>query len=195
MFNGGNILRKMNTISNEYKKLLTEHHEEKETWGTSGVLHLKKVLDLIHSTGSKSVLDYGCGKGTLGEKVKDSIEIDWTDYDPAIRGKRVKKKCDLVVCTDVMEHVEEEFVDAVLSDISELSNVAYVHIACGAAGEILADGRNAHITQRSIEWWQDMVEKNMDGTKEYFPERHRPRGGMNGRRSGEDIALTVIVTK
>ena len=45
------------------------------------------------------------------------------------------------------------------------------------------------------ERWQDMVEKNMDGTKEYFPERHRPRGGMNGRRSGEDIALTVIVTK
>ena len=185
----------MNTISNEYKNLLTEHHEEKETWGTSGVLHLNKVLDLIHSTGSKSVLDYGCGKGTLGEKVKDSIEIDWTDYDPAIRGKRVKKKCDLVVCTDVMEHVEEEFVDAVLSDISELSNVAYVHIACGAAGEILSDGRNAHITQRSIEWWQDMVEKNMEGAKKYFPERHRPRGGMSGRRSGGDIALTVIVTK
>jgi len=186
----------MNTISKDYKKLLTEHHKEKEGWGTSGVVHLKKVLDLIHSTSSKSVLDYGCGKGTLGDRVKDKLtEIDWLDYDPAIKGKKKKRKSDLVVCTDVMEHVEEEFVDAVLSDISELSNVAYVHIACGAAGEILADGRNAHITQRSIEWWQDKIEHNMEGAKKYFPEKHRPRGGMSGRRSGGDIALTAIVTK
>ncbi len=70
---------------------------------------------------AQSVLDYGCGKGTLAEAV--SFEI--REYDPAIAGKDENPlPADLVICTDALEHIEPEYLDAVLVHIASLTRMA-----------------------------------------------------------------------
>ena len=123
----------MRIISEAYKQQMAFEHENDESWGTSGPIHTADVKRCIRRSGSMSVVDYGCGKALLGRNVeKDIPDLDWVDFDPAVKGKRVlPDKSDMVVCTDVMEHVEEEYVDNVLEHISSIfKKCVYLHIAC-----------------------------------------------------------------
>ena len=56
--------------------------------GKSLFRQLPRIRRLIQATGSASLLDYGCGKGTLKPAIA-SINPDLTvlEYDPAIPGK------------------------------------------------------------------------------------------------------------
>src|SRR5690606_11016906 len=89
----------------------------------------------------------------------DVPELDVREYDPGIPGKDSRPEpADLVVCTDVLEHVEPECIDDVLSDIVGLSNRAVLlAIACRGSQKLLADGRSAHILVRSPDWWQEKL--------------------------------------
>lgn len=79
-------------------------------------------------------------------------------YDPAIEGCEEKKPCDLVVCTDVLEHVEPEYLDNVLNDIHRLmQKVGYFTVHTEAAMKHLSDGRNAHLIQKPYSWWFDKL--------------------------------------
>lgn len=188
----------METISEEYRKLLTQYHEERSDWGTSGSSFCSALIEVIEKIGAESVLDYGCGKGGLGVQVKGIMpNIIWHDYDVAIHGKDIPVVCDLVTCTDVMEHVEEEYVDAVLKHIEELSvKGVFMNIACQPAAAILPDGRNAHITQKSIEWWQEKIEQHITGKKDYTANRHRRRNRrVLETDAGNDVSLIAVITK
>ncbi len=109
---------------------------------------------------AKDVLDYGCGKGNLGEKLK-KLGIEVMNYDPAIpEFSKDPTPADLVVCTDVMEHVEPEFVDEVLDHIKSLSRkAAYFVIAFTESKKFLPDGRNSHICIEPPEWWEEKLLK------------------------------------
>lgn len=138
-------------ISEQYRDLLKEAHKE-PGWGTSAPNHIEDVCEVIRETKSQSVLDYGCGKGALSEI------IDVTNYDPVTYPNKPEPH-DLVLCIDVMEHVERGSVDAVLEHIRSLMRrAAFFVISCQPAIKMLADGRNAHITIKSPDWW---VEKLM----------------------------------
>ncbi len=184
----------MRTISDDYRKQMTYEHENDETWGTSGPMHIGPVEFCIGRSNSKSVLDYGCGKGLLGRKVQNEIPgIEWHDYDPAVKGKRkTPNRCDMVTCTDVMEHVEEQYVDSVLEHIASLATkCVFLYIACSKAGKILSDGRNAHITQKPIDWWEEKIERFFPDTKKiYRKERAGVRGGGSDKK---DIALAAEI--
>ncbi len=68
------------------------------------------------------------------------------------------KPCDLIVCSDVLEHVEPDKIDAVLSHIFQISGMgAYVVIATRPANAILPDGRNAHLIVKPSAWWIDKI--------------------------------------
>jgi len=61
-------------------------------------------------------------------------------------------------CTDVLEHVEPECLEAVLLDISRCTlKVCYTVINTGPAIKVLADGRNAHLIQQPLEWWKEQL--------------------------------------
>ena len=184
----------MRIISEAYKQQMTFEHENDESWGTSGPIHATDVKKCVRRSGSMSVVDYGCGKALLGRKIKsDMPDLDWVDFDPAVKGRRVlPDKSDMVVCTDVMEHVEEEYVDNVLEHIASLfERCVYLHIACTPAAKKLSDGRNAHITQKPISWWVDKIESHFPNTKkEYRKNQANQRGG---RLPKKDIALTVEI--
>lgn len=120
-------------------------------WGTSAQEHVEDVASLISQFDADTVLDYGCGKGVLSQV------LDVTNYDPATYPE-LPEPHDLVVCIDVMEHVEGDSVEAVLAHIRSLTKkAAFFVISCQPAIKTLADGRNAHITICPPRWWRDKL--------------------------------------
>lgn len=97
-------------ITEEYREANKRLHEINERYGTSGAKWARKVSQLVQSTGSSSVLDYGCGKGLLAAALP---ELGIREYDPAIPGKDSEpESAEFVVCTDVLEHIETDCLDA-----------------------------------------------------------------------------------
>lgn len=127
-------------------------------YGTGGHRWHKTVQEIGRQFDCANVLDYGCGKGTLS-----LFLVKVTNYDPAVEefSTPPTDKRDLVVCTDVLEHVEPEYLDNVLDHIYSLTgNVAFFVISTRPSKRVLFDGRNAHLIVEDEEWWKDKLKKH-----------------------------------
>ena len=110
----------------------------------------------------KTVLDYGCGKGTLRPAVLAlAPDLEVAEYDPAMPGKDADPEpVDVVVCIDVLEHIEPACLDDVLTHIQSLGKGgAFFIVDTVPAQKTLADGRNAHLIVEDLEWWRDTLSK------------------------------------
>lgn len=155
--------------SSEYAAMQRSMHEDIEKYGTSGSAHASRVFmagaQIVRKFGKCDILDYGCGKETLRLAMEASFpSIDgmrMIGYDPGRPGLDAEpKKAQVVVCTDVMEHIEPECVDAVLRHICSLSeHVAIINVSLIPAVKTLPDGRNAHISLHPREWWLSFFKK------------------------------------
>ena len=147
---------KPDLISTEYRELNTRLHEDDLAYGVGGGRHAPKVLALVEAIGARSVLDYGCGKGYLAKALPFPI---W-EYDPAIPGKETSPRAaELVVCTDVLEHIEPDKLLLVLDDLRRcMTRVGYFTINTEPAWRTLHDGRNTHLIQRAESWWRARLE-------------------------------------
>ncbi len=134
-----------------YRALLAEKHGAKH-WGGAGKSWAPVVSEFAAELGARSILDYGCGRATLAPALPG-----WAvaEYDPGIPGKdRLPDPADLVVATDVLEHVEPDRIDPVLDHIEQLmSKGAFLLIALSPSKVTLADGRNAHLIVEPATWW------------------------------------------
>ncbi len=141
----------------EQNKLL---HQSNAEYGVSVLKHIDTIKKLYESIKANSLLDYGCGKGHLAKNLDFPI---W-EYDPAIEGKdKPPKPADLLVCVDVLEHIEPDYLDMVLQDISRcILKVGYLIINTKAAGKTLPDGRNTHLIQENKEWWREKLSHFFD---------------------------------
>lgn len=144
-------------ISAEYAALNARLHEENLAYGVGGGKHAPLVLKLTESLKTTSVLDYGCGKGYLAKALPFPI---W-EYDPAIPTKAESPRpADVVVCTDVLEHIEPDKLAFVLDDLRRcVRKVGVFVIHTGAAQKHLADGRNAHLIQMDAQWWRLQLQR------------------------------------
>lgn len=142
-------------ITEEYKELNKRLHNERADYGTGGTRHAQTILKLCESLKTTSVLDYGCGKGTLANNIPFPI---W-EYDPCVPGKDEQPRAaDIVVCTDVLEHVEPSRLGDVLGNLAALTKkVGYLVIATRPAKKNLPDGRNAHLIQKPVSWWRETL--------------------------------------
>jgi hypothetical protein len=143
------------TISKEYVKLNSTLHNTNPTYGVSVLAHINIIKKLYEVTESKSILDYGCGKGLLAKNLDFPI---W-EYDPAIEEKNsAPRPADLVVCVDVLEHIEPNFLNTVLIDISRcIKKIGYLTINTQPAKKFLSDGRNTHLIQQNKDWWAEKL--------------------------------------
>jgi hypothetical protein len=157
-------------LSDESRELNTELHESKPVYGTSGHHHAKDVFIAgaqIHKKngGYCNILDYGCGKETLKRAMEKSFAaipgMTVLGYDPCRPGLDADPApADIVVCTDVMEHVEPECVEAVIKHLHDLTqHIAIVDIYLEPAKKYLPDGRNAHICLQDKDWWKSWFSK------------------------------------
>jgi methyltransferase family protein len=154
----------METISPGYKALNAALHAENPNYGAHGHKMGAHVLPLIRKFGIKTVVDYGCGKGGLKEWLRRYSPAEVTNYDPCIQEFSARPApADLVVCTDVMEHVEPTYTDCVLADIQKLAvKAVFFNISIREALKVLPDGRNAHINLKPAEGWFDAVRDYFD---------------------------------
>lgn len=149
-------MRKPILISEEYKNLNKELHETNLMYGIGGGDYAEQVLSLYDEINATSILDYGCGKGYLAKALPFPI---W-EYDPAIPGKDDQpRSADLVVCIDVLEHIEPDKLLPVLSDIQRCTKkLVYFVIDTILAQKTLSDGRNTHSIVKNLEWWKNTMD-------------------------------------
>lgn len=150
----------MEIITQEYKELQAEKHRIDPRWGSGSWRHIDDIERFMGETESKTALDYGCGKGNLKKALQNP---DWlSEYDPCIPGKDAKPDpADIVICTDVLEHIEPQLLDNVLEDIAKCAKrVAFLVIATRPAKNILPDGRNPHLIVENKEWWLEKIRKH-----------------------------------
>lgn len=173
--------------SAEYHRLAAlynTHHasEKKNGWGKNTTYpgrslwpHIGIIKALITHTGSKSLLDYGAGKGRQYEdlrvkeagqsKIYPSVsgywEVDVTCYDPGNPAFNVwpSARFDCVISTDVLEHCPVDDMHWIISEMFEKADkFVFANIACYPARTILSTGENAHITIEQPEWWASLIE-------------------------------------
>ncbi len=138
-------------ITPEYRELNRTLHQTRPEYGVSGERYAELVLGACEVIHSRDILDYGCGKRTLEKALGFPIR----NYDPCIEGlDAAPEPADLVVCTDVLEHVEPDCLDDVLDDLKRVTRrLGLFVIATRPARKTLPDGRNAHLIQRPEAWW------------------------------------------
>jgi hypothetical protein len=140
-----------NYMVSQYQKL----HDVKH-YGASAGLYLDLVASEIISMNPSSILDYGCGRSDLAVRFWNDGGRQIERYDPAIPefATMPKGEFDLVLCCDVMEHIQMRDVDKILSEIREKSSRALFVISLRLARAHLPDGQNAHVTLLTKNEWR-----------------------------------------
>jgi hypothetical protein len=142
-------------ISESYLREQKKLHAAPRGYGGGG----HKWADLVHRLAGEfgcydAVLDYGAGQGTLGaELTRRGLKV--RNYDPAVFRFALPPKCsDFVACTDVLEHIEPDRLDAVLAHLRSVTRTAlFAVVSVVPTDKQLSDGRQAHICLHDREWW------------------------------------------
>lgn len=146
----------MALISEEYRRMQEELHRN-PNYGIASVQYAPMVAEVLKQVGAGELLDYGAGKGRLGETLKtlmpDPPQI--RHYDPARPDwSATPAPAPFVACIDVLEHIEPDLLDNVLDDLRRVTEGhGFFTVHTGPAVKILADGRNAHLIQQPPAWW------------------------------------------
>lgn len=134
--------------------------------GLSILQHAKQIGQLIRQYDVKTVLDYGSGRGDA-YRSPHKLHHEWglkrksiTLYDPAFpqyESLPVKPR-DMVVCSDVLEHVPEADVPAFIGDLYGLARkVIWASVCCRPAKKTFPNTDiNLHVCVHPIEWWNWM---------------------------------------
>ena len=139
-------------ISENYRSMSEEMHRTKPHYGDGSANHAEKIRAVAGKIGTTRILDYGAGKRALARALP---EFEVASYDPGVPSISARPQpAPLVVCTDVLEHVEPYCLNSVLDDLRDLTLTAcFFTIHTGRAAKHLPDGRNAHLIQQPCEWW------------------------------------------
>src|SRR5262245_26025117 len=96
-------------ISDSYRAENAYQHAQNNHYGVNGHIHLNTVLGIAERAKCLTAIDYGCGQGSLAAHAKRLSPMVWQCYDPAVeRFSALPTPADMLVCTDVLEHVEPD---------------------------------------------------------------------------------------
>ena len=142
-------------ISEEYRKMQAILHENPH-YGVASMQFAEIVARAMRENGITEVLDYGAGKQRLKEGL-DALGVQYTYHayepsNPEFAGE--PEPAQMVVCIDVLEHIEPDLLDNVLEHLfSKAKEYVLLTVHTGPAGKTLPDGRNAHLIQQPPKWW------------------------------------------
>jgi hypothetical protein len=143
-------------ITEDYRKMQEKLHENPD-YGVASIGYAPMVAEVIEAVGAAEILDYGAGKGRLGQTLKQHIQRPLVihHYDPAQPAWAAPPSpCNFVACIDVLEHIEPNLLDNVLDDLQRVTQgVGVFTVHTGPAVKVLPDGRNAHLIQKPSSWW------------------------------------------
>jgi hypothetical protein len=149
-----------------YLEQAKQYHKDDKNWqGIALKKFIPAINQIIKDKGIESILDYGCGKAKHHPK-----EWNATKYDPAIAEYQNKPtdKFDLVISTDVLEHIPIDNLKDVIDEIFTYSKKwVFVSVCCRKANAILPNGYNAHATIESAKWWRELFKAYKNYTLEF----------------------------
>lgn len=156
------------SLTKEYEDQLKQLHRERgarnHKWGSTSARNfgdeIRKFVD--GNKHIKSVLDFGSGQGGMKAYLTETSikwgEYEFVEYDPGVPGVDAlpTQTFDLIISSDVLEHVEPEQIEETIAWMqAHSSRFLYHHIACDPAGITLPDGRNVHLITEKLDWWME----------------------------------------
>ena len=134
-----------------------------------------RIRALIARSGARTLLDYGCGKGTQyrpapiaqqGVVRWNSIQEYWgveaiRCYDPGYEPFSELPQGHFcgVICTDVLEHCPEDDLGWIIEGLfGYAQKFVFANVACFPAKKTLPNGENAHCTIRPGSFWKALFE-------------------------------------
>jgi hypothetical protein len=148
-------MRDRSTISEDYLKLQQQLHEV-PSYGIASLTYAPLVKQVLDQSGIRSISDYGAGKCNLRKGLHDlgKSDFEYYPYDPAFPDYGPPRPALLSCCIDVLEHIEESYLDHVLLDLEEITqSLGFFTVTSTPALKTLPDGRNAHLIQKPARWW------------------------------------------
>lgn len=152
------MIQQRDLISKDYRQMQRAMHQSPRGYGGRGYVWANTVIEVARRYDVQSILDYGAGQGTLTKELRQH-GFSCSDYDLGVPGMDGPPSfADLVVCTDVMEHIEPDRISTVLEHIHILARKAvFFVIATRPANKLLPNGQNAHLTIERGKWWRERV--------------------------------------
>lgn len=133
--------------------------------GLSILRYAGEIAEVISRHDAQSILDYGSGAGDA-YRPPHSIQVQWdltpTLYDPAFpeHCRKPKGKFDGVVCSDVLEHVDQADAPGLIRDLFDYAErFVWASVCCRPAKKVFPNGRNMHVTIQPFGWWRRRFEK------------------------------------
>ena len=134
------------------------------------------IVNAVKKYNPKTILDVGCGAGVVTKKLRDEgFDAIGIDFSPDA-GKEIPgyfkvadardipypdNSFDMVLCTGVLEHIEEKDIDQVYSEMKRVGGKIMATIGFRKSNYYwMKNGKKSpeyHITIRPIEWWDKKV--------------------------------------
>lgn len=166
--------------SKKYKELVELYKElhsnsSKIFDGRSLIKFANPIREIIEKHNCETLLDYGCGKGYLytdkynivanSKHLVKPIHEYWNIdnphlYDPGEEqhNKLPSGVFDIVINTDVLEHIPEDDLVWVLKEIFNYSsNIVFLNISCRPALKTFKNGENVHVSVFPIQDWLQLI--------------------------------------
>lgn len=148
-----------------------------------------RLQEEISKRDSVNILDFGSGNGThwhhrvFFPNAKDKANFPeyigtrlrgFYRYDPAHPTFHIKPegKFDIVICTEVLEHVPVEELPSLLTEINELMDtdaIALFSVPKELSKNAFVDGENLHCTLMPKEEWIELIGTYIDN---FFLQQH-----------------------
>jgi hypothetical protein len=133
--------------------------------GLSILQYADDIGAFIHKVGATTVLDWGCG-GAAAYSSPHKLWYHWglarkdvTLYDPSFKkfSTLPARKADMVVCSDVLEHIVGNEVDAFISNLfTRAMKAVWASVCCREAKKVFPNSTiNLHVTIKPYAWWHD----------------------------------------
>lgn len=160
-------------IWNTPKEVITEQDKYTRMWDIQGYRAVSPGEECVDTFISVfrpkgTLIDFGCGTGRAGVKLAQNCQVTLMDFTQNSRDeaaqllpfiqhdltKKVPIHADYGYCTDVMEHIEPENVDTVLTNIMSACENCFFQISTvpDIMGALI--GQDLHLTVKPLEWWE-----------------------------------------
>lgn len=149
--------------------------------GFSLLQHAAEIGDVVKRHRAVNLLDYGSGAGDA-YRTPHKVHEAWGLrrerihlYDPSFKHIDAPlapgAKFSGVICSDVLEHIPEENVDAFIDTLfSHATDFVWASVCCRPAKKLFADGTNMHVTIHPLEWWHEKFAALCEGQTFYLVE-------------------------
>ena len=156
-----------------YEDGIRKHISGYENYKWMPTRSIPEALDIQENFKIKTCVDYGCAKGFLVNALRiigcDAYGEDISEYAIKNCPESVReyislpndKFYDLLICKDVLEHVEEKDLPEVLGKIKAKSNKFFFVIPLGDDNRFRIREYEVditHVTKKDEEWWINLFE-------------------------------------